>query len=151
VNAREFYDYIVEHFNLGGPACRLIGNILAYIEAQQFEDEAEAQRHLWLILNGAIGLTRQEIEMIKLNGDEPMKKKRQITITWAVEDVLEIRPDLTEDQAMEVLENVEQNHDAEVGICWDTLAFWADSMFRRAEAEDDDDEAQPEKAGELDE
>lgn len=77
-----------------------------------------------------------------------MKKKRKITITWSVEDVLEVQPDLTEEQAMEVLEIVGKNHDAEVGICWDTLEFWADSMFPRGDAGDMDD-AQSDETGDL--
>jgi hypothetical protein len=52
-----------------------------------------------------------------------------ISITWCVDDVLEIRPDLTEDQAMEVLEMVKKKHDAEIGINWTVLETIADFMF----------------------
>jgi hypothetical protein len=45
--------------------------------------------------------------------------------------VREIRPDLTEDQAIDVLQVVYDNHNADIGISWDTLEFWADSMFPR--------------------
>ena len=55
--------------------------------------------------------------------------KREINITWSIEDVLEVRPDLTDEQAMEVLEQVENNHDADVGVSWETLEMWADSLF----------------------
>ena len=59
----------------------------------------------------------------------------EINITWSVDDVLGIRPDLTDDQAMEVLENVADNHDAEYGVCWDTLVFWAHSLFPKKDTQ----------------
>ena len=58
-----------------------------------------------------------------------MSKSKEVQISWSVDDVYSIRPDLTEDQAMEVLQNVKDNHDADLGVCWETLNFWADSMF----------------------
>ena len=62
-----------------------------------------------------------------------MSKSKEIQISWSVDDVYSIRPDLTEDQAMEVLQNVKDNHDADIGVCWETLNFWADSMFPKGE------------------
>ena len=63
----------------------------------------------------------------------------EIAIVWSVEDVLEIRPDLSREQAAEVLEQVSQDHDAGIGINWQTLEYVADELFgdipERAEAE----------------
>jgi len=149
LTAREFYDYLVENYNLDGAACRLIDNIICYVDSQDFADERDAHRSLWSLLDGAIGVTEQEIEIYTLSRGEPMKKrKREICIGWSVEDVLEVRPDLTDEQAMEVLENVEENHDAGAGICWDTLEFWADRMFPPTDDDQFDDE-QSDETGEL--
>ena len=63
-----------------------------------------------------------------------VSKVQEIHIFLSVEDVYKIRPDLTEDQAIEVLLNVKNNHNADIGICWDTLIFWADSMFPKSES-----------------
>jgi hypothetical protein len=53
----------------------------------------------------------------------------QIALGWSVEDVLEVRPDLTNEQAWEVLQQVERRHDASIGINWDTLEWVADDLF----------------------
>ena len=52
-----------------------------------------------------------------------------IAIIWSTDDVIQERPDLTHAQAMEVLEEVSDSHDANYGVNWDTLRDTADSMF----------------------
>lgn len=44
-----------------------------------------------------------------------------ITISWATEDVLSVRPDLTEEQASHILKLLKKGHDANFGISWDTI------------------------------
>ena len=56
-------------------------------------------------------------------------KRREIAITWCIEDVQGIRPDLSEDQAWEVLQQVKDVHDAEWGISWSTLETVAEDLF----------------------
>ena len=58
-----------------------------------------------------------------------LRSRRQIAVIWSVDDVLEIRPDLTEDEAWEVLQAVEDDHDANLGICWDVLEYHATCLF----------------------
>jgi hypothetical protein len=60
---------------------------------------------------------------------ELLAKLRQIAVIWSVEDVQEMRPDLTDDQAWEVLQAVKRRHDAEIGINWLTLEAFADAIF----------------------
>jgi len=55
--------------------------------------------------------------------------KDSIAITWHIADVLDVRPDLTRDQARQVLGVVEQHHDATIGINWDVLEATADTLF----------------------
>src|SRR5579885_1347135 len=45
----------------------------------------------------------------------------EIAIVWHIEDVQSIRSDLTDQQASEVLIHLKKNHDATVGINWDTI------------------------------
>lgn len=52
-----------------------------------------------------------------------------ININWGVDDVLEIREDLTQEQAMEVLYAAKREHDASIGINWNVLETHADMMF----------------------
>ena len=58
-----------------------------------------------------------------------LAKQRQIAIVWSIEDVHEVRPDLSDEQAWLVLETCKRNHDANVGITWDTLEITADYLF----------------------
>jgi hypothetical protein len=57
---------------------------------------------------------------------------RMISVPWCIDDVQGIRPDLTTDQAWEVLTEVGRKHDAEYGISWLTLEIMADELFGRA-------------------
>jgi hypothetical protein len=58
-----------------------------------------------------------------------------ITIKWTVSDVQSVRPDLTDEQAYEVLLYVEDNHDANNGITWNTLSWAAETLYGEQEEE----------------
>lgn len=58
-----------------------------------------------------------------------LRTHQQIAAIWSVEDVLEIRSDLTENQAWEVLQQVDGYHDADHGVTWDTLRWTARELF----------------------
>lgn len=60
----------------------------------------------------------------------------EIAIIWSVADVLEVRPDLTHDQALEVLEIAYAKHDANIGINWDVLSIHADWEYPEKETEE---------------
>lgn len=72
--------------------------------------------------------------------DALLARRRQIAVVWSVDDVLEIRPDLSEAQAWEVLEQARHCHDATLGISWDVLACHADSLFGNAPETDETEE-----------
>lgn len=50
---------------------------------------------------------------------------KTITITWSTEDVLtraeELEIDITEEQADQILEKMDREHDATIGINWDVI------------------------------
>jgi hypothetical protein len=52
-----------------------------------------------------------------------------ITLGWSVEDVHELRPDLSKEQCREVLHYVEEHHNASIGITWDTIEDAAEGLF----------------------
>ena len=56
-----------------------------------------------------------------------------ITIKWHVDDVLEVRSDLTKEQAKEVLHTLRRYHDAELGINWDVIYWTADEIYPKQE------------------
>lgn len=48
---------------------------------------------------------------------------------WHVDDVFNQRPDLTEDQAIEVLAFIAKKFDANIGINWDVIDSTANYLF----------------------
>jgi len=58
---------------------------------------------------------------------------RQIAIIWDIADVQSLRPDLNDNEAMNVLSAVENKHDANIGVSWDVLEFWADELYPQDE------------------
>ena len=61
-----------------------------------------------------------------------------IAIIWSIDDVIQERPHLTHEQAMEVLEEVSDRHDANYGVSWDTLRDTADSMFPKQDKDEEE-------------
>jgi hypothetical protein len=70
-----------------------------------------------------------------------LAERRQIAVVWSVEDVQEVRPDLTDDQCWEVLEQANDRHDAGIGITWDVLEIHAADLFGTAPETDAAEEA----------
>jgi len=69
------------------------------------------------------------VDDIDLHVHRLLAEKRKIAPIWCIDDVRGIRPDLTEEQAWEVLQQVGDHHDAEWGISWTTLETTADDLF----------------------
>jgi len=46
---------------------------------------------------------------------------RQIAIIWDIDDVKMVNNNLTDEQAFEVLQNLDFFHDANYGICWEAI------------------------------
>lgn len=57
------------------------------------------------------------------------RTEKRIFITWSVEDVHCVVQGLTDAEAFKVLERVQKEHDASVGISWGTLVDAALNMF----------------------
>lgn len=75
-------------------------------------------------------LTQEElIENLRKYGVDDFD--RQILIAWGVADVRGERPDLNDEQCMDVLQMVHQKRDATMGVTWDTLRYWADTLYPR--------------------
>ena len=55
--------------------------------------------------------------------------KNQIALIWHIADVQETRPDLTDEQCRKVLARVENKHDANFGVSWDTLEINANDLY----------------------
>lgn len=63
----------------------------------------------------------------------------EITITWCIQDIQHIRPDLNDAQAREVLYEIKSNHDASIGINWSVIEYWCEYIFPNKDDLDYDD------------
>ncbi len=59
----------------------------------------------------------------------------QIAIIWSIEDVQEPHPLLSDEQVFHVLQTMQQHHDANIGINWETIDVWVNPLY--PELEDD--------------
>ena len=57
---------------------------------------------------------------------------------WHIEDVQSVRPDLDEDQCLEVLDTMANRFDANDGINWDVIRYTADNLYPTTEENDDE-------------
>jgi len=64
---------------------------------------------------------------------EQLEKEGYIAIYWHIEDVKEVRPDLSDEQCRELLEHCKDNHDATIGINWDVISTHAQDLFPKPE------------------
>lgn len=94
-----------------------------------------------LVHSGVVPLDKQDDAVAVLRQHWADK----IAHVWCIDDVKGERPDLTEEQCKEVLEQVLHDVDAEVGITWDVIQDTAQSLFAPEhdtdQGADDEDEA----------
>jgi hypothetical protein len=85
----------------------------------------------------AAGITRASAD---IDVDALLAAQRKIAVIWCIEDVQSLRPDLTDDQCWEVLQQADRRHDAEVGINWEVLSCHADMIHGAAPDADEAEE-----------
>ena len=101
------------------------GDLDAAIDGATDQFDAERNR-----LNAALRAAQAVLGGgMEINVHQLLAGRKQIAAIWNVEDVQGIRPDLTDDQAWELLEEVSRKHDAECGISRTTLEIIADELF----------------------
>lgn len=61
----------------------------------------------------------------RVDGVKVYDPETEISIIWGIVDVKEVAPDISDDDAMDVLMKVDDKHDANNGVTWETLKFWA--------------------------
>lgn len=64
----------------------------------------------------------------------------RIAIKWSVDDVLSVVKGITRDEAGHVLGVVDNRHDCNYGVTWDTLSITAQMLYPNASDNDDDEE-----------
>ena len=66
---------------------------------------------------------------IEIDVHQLLDENRHIAHIWGIDDVRHLRPDLSADQAWEVLQTVERRLNSEFGINWDFIRDTADELY----------------------
>jgi hypothetical protein len=104
------------------------------------DDEAELIRQLHLAPHGNADLSEPDIDdLIR----ELLQRQRQVAVIFCCDDVKHVRPDLTDDQAWEVLQQCRDQHDCEYGFTWALIEDIAQDLFGDAPDTGEADEEQP--------
>jgi len=64
----------------------------------------------------------------------------EIAVIWSVEDVMMECDWLTKDQALEVLHDIDHNHDATIGINWEVIHHNVEWRYPNPKYAENDDE-----------
>jgi len=129
------------HRKAAGTLLRALEAMLeVFVDSDQLADyedmeTVKAARHAIAAAKSA-GITPAAIDVHSL-----LAERREIAHIWSIEDVQGIRPDLDDEQAWEVLQNVDRHKDAQYGITWLTLEMAAEHLFGDAPETDDAGEA----------
>jgi len=82
----------------------------------EFATEDDARRVAMAYIDGLRKATNKEFD-----------PKTQIAIVWSIEDIQSLA-DVTDTEAMDILENIKNHHDATIGVTWDTLEYTITDM-----------------------
>ena len=116
---------IAEMRHILGELVTTAGDLDAAIHGVTDQFNAERNR-----LNATIQAARAVLDAgMEIDLDELLASHRKIALVWCIEDVQDVRPDLTNEQAWEVLRQVKHYHDADIGVNWYTLEWNAEDLF----------------------
>ena len=82
-------------------------------------------------LNEALDFIDELLEFVEQHVENGFDSTRQVSSIWSIEDVQSVRPDLSDEQAMEVLEDAKRN--SEIGLNWQVINDIADDLFPEPE------------------
>jgi hypothetical protein len=112
-----------------------LDEVLAYaLPAEEADYEAASERQRHKHIYRALRTVQQWVSAIPAEADtiaikQALARQDYLLTIWHIDDVRAIRPDLSDGQCREVLEQADHRHDAEIGINWDVLRIWADELF----------------------
>ncbi|EOE5495968.1 hypothetical protein ACKJUK_004406 [Cronobacter turicensis] len=76
------------------------------------------------------GTTGEIIEKL----DNYPENKFLLMVMWHKEGVSQVRPDLTDEQCVQVMRKIKDCHDGNVGVNWDVISNTADILFLKEKA-----------------
>ncbi len=113
------------------PFWRAVDRILDHYLDEERRDyrscsEASRRKHIYHDLTT---IDRTAAELRRFDVPKLLARRREVAVVWSTEDVLGVRPHLTESQAWAVLGHCERIHDCNYGFTWDLLKTVADEMY----------------------
>jgi hypothetical protein len=130
-SVRHLYDMDVEHDGI----IDLLADAMHWCDANGDDFHialATAGKHYLAELRGDLS-DRRPVSLApvyrELNIDAVLRLRRQVAILWEIDDVREMRPELSDDQAWDVLQSIVKHHDAGIGINWEVIEAAAESLF----------------------
>lgn len=76
---------------------------------------------------------RAALALNELDQFDLVDKRNSMAVVWSAEDVQSVREDLSDEQAMKVLQAMEMRHDANIGINWEYIEAVADDLESRGQ------------------
>ena len=77
-----------------------------------------------LAVEDQLGILTKPLDVKRL-----LDRQREVAVIWGIDDVLVLRPELTDDQAWEVLQYAYECHDNGVGLNWEAIESSAEYLF----------------------
>jgi hypothetical protein len=105
-------------------AIEVIENALSFYAEEGISSDKKAQTQL----DDSWNIVKQ-----KINYGNGYDDTNSVAIIWCIDDVKSVRPDLTDDQCLDVLGRADSKHDATLGVTWETLECIADYLFPQEE------------------
>lgn len=118
---------------------KLLKRLQARRQRKQFLANSDINEHdVWFVLNelevieaviGSQNLPSVIAEYQEARASKPDYSRDTIELSWHIDDVKSLDDSLTDEQARQILQMVKHNHDASIGVNWETLEVNID-MFK---------------------
>ena len=79
--------------------------------------------------NKKITINELEEDIKNIAKDEFYNQETQIAIPWSIEDIKNDRPDLTDEECLDVLHVIKEKHDANIGVNWEVLEYYTNTLY----------------------
>jgi hypothetical protein len=96
---------------------------------EEFDSERAELQHACDAARATLSTSPVSKTAMDIDIHELLARRGEIALIWSVEDVQEVRSDLTARQAWDVLKQVQNRHDATIGVSWETLEWVARDLF----------------------
>jgi hypothetical protein len=105
----DYAERLIEILDITQSSFLGVKDVLYHFRGLDDDQAAEVTRQIMKAATSTPSKTEIDVHAL-------LAERREIAVIWCIEDVQEVRPELTENQCWEVLQQVKDIHDAEWGI-----------------------------------